>query len=480
MKKKVIISMFAIFLFSGLVNQVFAKYVIEENIVVANVIIDRTSPNVKIKYSTKEVTNEKVEVTIEADEEIQGVDGFELQKDKKTLKKEYDKNTKEEIEIKDLAGNIKTLTIEVNNIDKEAPIIEIRKVTNSNSKYPNYANKEAEISFDILIKDDRKITKTLEEKDIKILIDGIEVTPKEKNITLKENTNTEKNIILTITGITKEGNLSIQILKGAIKDEIGHNSLEIERDTKIEIDNTNPQATYSQNKVEKGKVEAIILSNEKIRELEGWNIEKNTILKKVFTNNLSYTTTIYDLAGNSENVEIDIKDASNVILSYASHNSMVGWSYGYGNYDIAGLEALKKDPIYKTESLAFSISGDVEKDYLQARAYVYTHWGEGSRAKCKTTRKIYSYGWNPSKTGWKYENDETRVKLNGRDYFQLGGAGVSAEHNTDINGNGKITLETALEFRYGISALELKLKSYEENSICYQIYIDSVRMVKAS
>ena len=119
------------------------------------------------------------------------------------------------------------------------------------------------------------------------------------------------------------------------------------------------------------------------------------ILKKTFNNNLSYVIEIEDLAGNKQQVNINIVEATNVIMSYASHNSMVGWSYGYGNYDIAGLEAIKENSKYKTESLAFSISGNVDEDFLQARAFVYTNWGEGSKAMCNDSNQIYTYGWNP-------------------------------------------------------------------------------------
>lgn len=478
MKKRVITCIFLLLIFSIFANPVWAKYVIEERIDVASIKIDRTAPSLQVSYSTKELTSGNVEVTIKANEIIQEIEGWYLQEDKKALKKEYSENVKEEIQVKDLSGNASNAVVEINNIDKEAPIIEIQKVSNSNTEYPNYANKDAEISVNIVIKDDRKIVESLEEGNIKILVNDKEIVPKARTITLQKDEEKEKHILLKFSEIQEEGNLKLKILKDSIKDEIGHSNIELNEDLQIKIDNTNPQATYSQEKIEDGKIEATIIANEQIRNLDGWNLENKTILKKIFNNNLSYTTTIQDLAGNSYNVEVNVVEATNVVLSYASHNSMVGWSYGYGNYDIAGLEAIRKNPKYKTESLAFNISGNVDKDYLQARAYVYTHWGEGSKAVCQNTGKIYSYGWNPSETTWKYENNETQVNLNGKTYFQLGGAGVNGEYITDINGNNMITPDITVQFRYGISALQLKLKTYEENSICYQVYVDSVGWLK--
>lgn len=478
MKTRVITCIFLLLILSIFTNSVWAKYTIEEKIDVASIQIDRTPPSLQISYSTKELTSGNVEVTIKANENIQELEGWSLQEDKKTLKKEYDKNIKEEIQIKDISGNIENAIVEMNNIDKEAPTIEIQKILNSNIAYPNYANKDAEITVTIIVKDDRKIVESLEKNDIKIFVNDKEIVPKVKTITLQKDEEKEKQILLKFSGIQEEGDLKLKILKDSIKDEIGHSNIELNEVLKIKIDNTKPQATYSQRKIEDGKIEATIVANEQIRKLEGWNLENKTILKKVFNNNLSYTTTIQDLAGNSANAEVNVIEATNVVLSYASHNSMVGWSYGYGNYDIAGLEAIRKNSKYKTESLAFNISGNVDKDYLQARAYVYTHWGEGSKAICQNTGKIYSYGWNPSQTTWKYENNETRVNLNGKNYFQLGGAGVNGEYITDINGNNMITPDITVQFRYGISALQLRLKSYEENSICYQVYVDSVGWLK--
>lgn len=450
---------------------VWAKYSIEETIVIATLQIDRTIPKLKITYSEEAVTENNVIVTITANEEIQEVEGWQRKEDKRTLIKEYEKNTEEEIVVKDLSGNETKETIMVKNIDKEAPIIQIQEIMNSNVDYPDYANQEQTINIIFKITDDRKISHNLEASDFKIQIEGKEIQPKQKTLVYEKDEENEKILKLTLKGIKEEGNLEIQIPKGKIKDEANHENEFLQEDTKIQIDNTKPQGSYSQNQKGEKRVEALITANEPIRKLEGWEIEEGKILKKVFNNNLSYTTIIQDLAGNSSEVEINVTGASQILLSYASHNSMVGWSYGYGNYDIAGIEAIRRNPIYKTESLAFSIAGEVEPDFLQAKAYVYTNWGEGSKAICTDTKRIYDYGWNPLEE-WKYETEENRILLKGRSYFQLGGAGVNMMNHTDINGNGAITKELTKQYLFGISGLSLRLKREEEYSILYQIYID--------
>lgn len=474
MKNKIVICIFLFLLFIIYSTHVLAKYVIEETLSVATIQIDRTSPILEISYSTQELTTKNVEVTIKANEEIREMDGWILEEDKRTLKKEYMKNIKEEINIKDLSGNITKADIIVDNIDKELPTITIKKITNSNIEYENYANKDSEITFDILIQDDMEIINELEEKDIKILVNNKEINTYEKVVQIKNDTLKEKEILLTISDIKEDGNLTLEIIEGCIKDKVGQSNMNFKEDTQIQIDNTKPEGTYLQNKLEDGKIEAIISANEKIRKLDGWNLDNKTSLRKIFNSNLSYTTKIKDLAGNSSEVEINVTDATNVILSYASHNSEIGWSYGYGNYDIAGIEAIKKDARYKTESLAFRIEGNVEKDFLQSRVYVYTHWGEGSLAVCYQSKQIYYHGWNPSKTSWDTLLSKENVILEGKNYIQFGGSFINGENIKDLNGNNPIPPSVAKQYRYGISAIQLKLKDNSEYSIVYQIYVDKV------
>lgn len=470
----IILSIFLIFSF----KIVFAKYMFSKSIVVANVDIDRTSPQVTISYLPKNVTKDKIVVRIKANEEIKPIDGWILQDDKKTLIKEYDENIIEEIEIEDLAGNKTKQKVTVAQIDKECPSIEILEITNDNKEYPTYANKEKAISVLIKITDNNSIYEKLKEEDIKIIVGTKEEFPKEKKIAYEKDTNKEKIAKLIVKGIEKDGILKIKILENTIKDEAKNPNKEVEKTSNIIIDNTKPEASFKQKELNDGKIQAIVTANERIKKLNGWEMTDEKILKKTFNNNLSYVIEIEDLAGNKQQVNINIVEATNVIMSYASHNSMVGWSYGYGNYDIAGLEAIKENSKYKTESLAFSISGNVDEDFLQARAFVYTNWGEGSKAMCNDSNQIYTYGWNPANSEWKYKTAQNRIILNNKNYFQLGGAGVNGEGETDLDGNGEISKELMEEYRYGISAIQLKLKSYENNSIIYQVYVDSIGWLK--
>ena len=93
---------------------------------------DKIPPVLETIYSTEELTNKNVTVTIKANEEIQEVEGWTISEDKMSLTKEYENNTTdngEVIEVKDLAGNSATVTIKITNIDKEAPNPEVKYST---------------------------------------------------------------------------------------------------------------------------------------------------------------------------------------------------------------------------------------------------------------------------------------------------------------------------------------------------------------
>lgn len=98
------------------------------SITVAN--IDKTAPTGTVTYDVTTPTKGNVTVTITSNEELQGVTGWNLSANKKVLTKTYSEKKTEKVIIKDLAGNTKEVTVTVNNIDKQAPILNI-----------NYSNK---------------------------------------------------------------------------------------------------------------------------------------------------------------------------------------------------------------------------------------------------------------------------------------------------------------------------------------------------
>lgn len=84
---------------------------------------DDSLPSVNVSYSTQEITNQNVMVTIKCEKEIQPVSGFKLEEDGKTLTKEITENHTETVSIRDFSGNVAETEYSVNNIDKIPPQI---------------------------------------------------------------------------------------------------------------------------------------------------------------------------------------------------------------------------------------------------------------------------------------------------------------------------------------------------------------------
>ncbi len=364
-------------------------------------------------------------------------------------------------------------------IDRTKPVIELIKIENNNIGYENYANKTHEISITIKIKD-KNLDKVFIDKehtnikinDKNIQIEGIEFTKLQDS---KE----EQLYKIKLKNITENGKLKIEFIEGTAIDTGKLENDNTEIDTNITIDNIAPRGTLTENKISDGKVNALIKLSEEIRKLDGWENEKNKLeIQKEFTNNISYDLPIVDYAGNKTIIKVNILQATYIKLNYASHNSEVGWTFGYGNYDIAGKDAIMKNPIYKTEALAFNFSGNVDKDFIKANAYVHSYWGEGSTAK-SYDGITYKYGYNPSKNSYKSMNSADLVEIDGKKCFQFGGNGMNVYNNTDINGKNPIPYDVAYKYPYGISGIKIMLKDYTYYSIVYQILVDKVGWVKS-
>lgn len=365
------------------------------------------------------------------------------------------------------------------NIDRTKPKIELLSISNSNTGYDRYANKTHTITIRVKITDKSLKNVFLDQYHVKIKINDTYVN----NVNIKSDKIQDiidgKIYQIELNNIEGNGNLNVYILEGTAIDEGELENSTLEINTNILIDNIAPKGNFKEIKISDGKVNAVIELSEKIRKLDGWDFFDNELnAKKEFTNNISYELPIEDYAGNNTIINIDITKATYINVTYASHNSNVGWTFGYGNYDIAGSRAVKENPKFKTEALAFNITGNIDSDFLQANAYVYTHWGEGSMARCTTSNMLYKHGYNPSADTYKAMNSNDLVTINNKKYFQLGGGGINALNATDTNGNNPVPPST--EYCYGISGIGIKLKDYSQFSVIYQILVNGVGWILAS
>ncbi len=364
-------------------------------------------------------------------------------------------------------------------IDRHKPFIEVLDIQNSNLNYEGYANRNHTIEIKIKIIEKYIKDIYLDKEHIKVKINGQEIKDVLVNIKEVQTIQEGKIYQIQLKELLGDGKLEVHILEGTVIDTSNLKNEKKEIKTNIIIDNTLPKIKLIEDKIDGGKVNAVIQGNEKIRELEGWNSSENKEqMEKIFTNNISYELPIQDYAGNKVDFSVNITQATFINIEYASHNSNIGWTYGYGNYDIAGSNAVRLDLKFKTEAIAFRITGNVDSDFVQANSYVYTHWGVGSIAKCSSSNSIFNYGYNPGIELYKSMNSSDLVTIQGKKYFQLGGSGVNAINYTDINGNNPITADSV--YKYGICGIKMRLKDYSQFSIVYQVLVSGIGWIETS
>ena len=88
---------------------------------------DNTVSITKVEYEIKVIGDKRVgTATIKSEEQLQEIDWWTLSEDKLTLSKNYEKDTIENVAVKDLLGNAKVVNIKMTGIDLEAPKFDLQ------------------------------------------------------------------------------------------------------------------------------------------------------------------------------------------------------------------------------------------------------------------------------------------------------------------------------------------------------------------
>ena len=325
--------------------------------------IDKTEPEATVSYSSSNITNHNVEVKIIANEQLQEVEGWTLSEDKKTMTKNYLENKSEIIEIKDIAGNIKQVPIEVKNIDKTKPYLVIL-YEGINEQISNgvvvtiTGNEELQgIEGWDLSEDKKTLYKTytqntseeLEIKDIPGNVRNVKLS-----ITSINNENTDyivkysteemynKNVETKITAnrelkpkegwtLSEDKKTLTRIYTEDISEELEIEDIDGNVE-KIKINtnyNTNEEletyVTYSNKNITKNDIQVTITANKQLQELDGWTLsEDKKSLVKTYTINTNETITVKDINGNEKSVIIEINNIDKILpklqVQYSDNN----------------------------------------------------------------------------------------------------------------------------------------------------------------
>lgn len=179
--------------------------------------IDKVAPKASVVYSTTDLTNKDVNVTIDSEEELQDVEGWQLSENRNSMSKKYEANAEERVTIQDLAGNTTDVGVTIQNIDKEVTgaKVEYSTLDSTNQKVVVTISAEEELNDNKLqvlagwtLSEDKRImtkdyeTNVQEEVIVKDLIGNEAIlTVKIENIDKTSPTNTAPTVTSTSSTI---------------------------------------------------------------------------------------------------------------------------------------------------------------------------------------------------------------------------------------------------------------------------------------
>ncbi len=224
----------------------------DETTLETSLIIDNTPPEKPTVKVTPEgeVVNEDVTIEIvdpKDDEDYKySTDGGKTWEDvpednKIIIDKEKEGETEVIIKAVDDAGNESEETKVIVNIDITPPKLEdeeIIKPKGEDEEDKSNAKKDDEITIKIPVTDDNDVT--LDEEKIKVIVGDKEKDPDSVEIIKDPETGKPTIVIKIVVDEEDEGEIKVDIEKGAITDEAGNESEEKEIDTGIKADNTRP------------------------------------------------------------------------------------------------------------------------------------------------------------------------------------------------------------------------------------------------
>ncbi len=285
--------------------------------------IDKSVEYLETTFSTTELTNKDVTVTIHSNEELEPIDSWTLSNDKKQLTKKYTSNIVENIIIKDIVGNTHNVPISITNINLNLPNIkqEYKLLTDENNIQ----------TMLVTLTSDRPIKP----------VEGWEISEDKTVLTKIYYNNISDTILIE------------DLLGNSMNVEILIDSL-----TNVSGDSTPPELTATYTLQEDNSILMTIVSNEPIQQLDGWEISENQLnLTKTFNYNYFELLQVSDLHNNSTSIlaEINTLDNEFDLKGDADLNNKI---------DLTDLLLLKRHLVYMDTNEFFSWYLSDEKQQL--------------------------------------------------------------------------------------------------------------------
>ena len=330
-----------------------------------------------------------------------------------------DRNLEIEFRVIDNAGNISDVKKTYVRRDAVAPKIELNG-TASSSEINNSNN----VTIPIKITETASGMNSTEftASDISVLINGTAVNPSTKTLTYNSVSNGVYSYTLTLSGITLNGKVILEIASGAVKDIATNSSVKTTLDPSITVSNAYTISLNGNGATTAGTTA--------IYEKYNTGIYLDSVLANAMTtsaNPIIKPTRSYTVSFNANNTGITMPSAITKSYSYSGHYT-----------DAASGTQMINENGYITSSFT--------KTSYTANATLYAHWKAKPSVTIPSISKTgYTCSWNTSADGkgTTYNGGDVTDKLNTQTLYAVCAANTYTVTYNSNGGSGTMTNDTA-------------------------------------
>ena len=417
----------------GYITEVITNTTYTANTTLYAYYVDEEKPTLTLTNSSNENwTNKDVTITLNGADSGSGIKEYQWKENGAwttravsitngvgSITYTVDRNLEIEFRVIDNAGNISDVKKTYVRRDIVAPKIELNGTASSSE-----INNSNSVTIPIKITETASGMNSTEftASDISVLINGTAVNPSTKTLTYNSVSNGVYSYTLTLSGITLNGKVILEIASGAVKDIATNSSVKTTLDPSITVSNAYTISLNGNGATTAGTTA--------IYEKYNTGIYLDSVLANAMTpiaNPITKPTRSYTVSFNANNTGITMPSAITKSYSYSGHYTDA----------VSGTQMINENG-YITNSFT--------KTSYTANATLYAHWKAKPSVTIPSISKTgYTCSWNTSADGkgTTYNGGDVTDKLNTQTLYAVCAANTYTVTYNPNGGSGTMTNDTA-------------------------------------
>ena len=417
----------------GYITEVITNTTYTANTTLYAYYVDEEKPTLTLTNSSNENwTNKDVTITLNGADSGSGIKEYQWKENGAwttravsitngvgSITYTVDRNLEIEFRVIDNAGNISDVKKTYVRRDTVAPKIELNGTASSSE-----INNSNSVTIPIKITETASGMNSTEftASDISVLINGTAVNPSTKTLTYNSVSNGVYSYTLTLSGITLNGKVILEIATGAVKDIATNSSVKTTLDPSITVSNAYTISLNGNGATTAGTTA--------IYEKYNTGIYLDSVLANAMTtsaNPIIKPTRSYTVSFNANNTGITMPSAITKSYSYSGHYTDA----------VSGTQMINENGY---------ITNSFKNTSYTANATLYAHWKAKPSVTIPSISKTgYTCSWNTSADGkgTTYNGGDVTDKLNTQTLYAVCAANTYTVTYNSNGGSGTMTNDTA-------------------------------------